>query len=530
MLRPGEICHTGSWNSKDKLLCSVVSFGPKSATVRLWEGRNVNKVVTVPFTSGKYLQPVKGGAKSACAKRILKGRVYSQMNDSMLQAYLQERSQELLSKTTETTKTTLSTDARDDETNGTTDEAVMAEAEEAADEAFHVIPCWFTEKGIEGDFEYMINQKKFVEKGAFLFNDNVEDLKNFARHAGGGNAIIRPYQHADMGAHAIGLPTGPYFYSLDHVVQSFMDDGVGEPLLTIRETLELGFARILLYLHQNPNKKKLYYSAATGDSKIGLGIFAHCTGPDVIDYASAILMKLPEMVVEMRKAKLDLDASLMPQLAKIVRKKVREIFVGLGLQKAKLSDTVPPLVYKYLDPALLDLKPGEGLAVPAFTEALPPPTIETSHIYAAATKIYNKYLNDTKTLPPEWGPADPSVDTEGYVCLDDYKRCVIIFWKLQGTEYELELVNLIDMAYEEYKKPDPTPMILLVRNMMTNRGVDKFLQTYFDDKAFTESQIINLAEMVALRRITEETEWGILEAKWVTSEAEAEEAFRGGGR
>ena len=49
-------------------------------------------------------------------------------------------------------------------------------------------------------------------------------------------------------------------------------------------------------------------------------------------------------------------------------------------------------------------------------------------------------------------------------------------------------------------------MTLLVQNMMTKRGVDKFLQTYLDDKAFTESHIINFAEMIAIRRIREEAE------------------------
>ena len=96
---------------------------------------------------------------------------------------------------------------------------------------------------------------------------------------------------------------------------------------------------------------------------------------------------------------------------------------------------------------------------------------------------------------------------------------------VRGTEYELELVNLIELAYTEYQKPEPTSLMLLVRNMMSNRGVDKFLRGYFDQKDFLDSHIINLAEMVALRRITEETEMDLLEAEWVTPEAEeAEEA------
>ena len=96
MLRQGVICYTGSRNSKEKkVLCSVVSLGLNCATVRLWEGQNFNKVVTVPFTSGKYLQPVKGGAKSACVKRIIKNKVYTGMNDTALKQYLQELSREM---------------------------------------------------------------------------------------------------------------------------------------------------------------------------------------------------------------------------------------------------------------------------------------------------------------------------------------------------------------------------------------------------------------------------------------------------
>ena len=512
MLHQGDICHTGSWNSKDKRLCSVVSFGPNSATVRMWEGPDYNKVVPVSFTSGKYLQPVKGGAKSVCAKRILKGK--KQMSDTVLKAYLQEL-QELSREQPKTTKTTLSTAAPDkeDEAMEAAEEAEEAaveaeeaeEAEEAAEEAFHVIPTWFTEKGKDGDFEHMIKQETYVKNGVFMFNDNVPDLTAFVqhgggRHPGGGNAIIRPYQHKDKGERAIGFPTGPNFRSLYHVFPSFMDIKV---LLTVRETVDLAFAHILAYLLAHPHKNKLYYSAAAGSDQIGLGIFASCTGADVIRYASAIIVKVPEMVKEMRKAKLQVgDARTMHQLLKIVKKKTHRIFVE---QPLMLNDTVPPFVYKYLDPALVDRKPGDTFLVPA-TQAAPRSSLDTSDVYAAAAMIYNKYLDDTKTLPSEWGPAQPSLDPAGYVHHNDYKRCVFIHWKQRETVYELKLVNLVDLAYTEYKKPCPTPMLLLASNMMSNRTIDKFLRGYHNDKDFGDAQVINFAEMIAILRIKEEDE------------------------
>jgi hypothetical protein len=380
-------------------------------------------------------------------------------------------------------------------------EAAAEGAAEAAEEApFHVVACFFDGRDKYGDFEYMIDHEKYVQNGAFLFNDNLEDLKNFARHPGGGNAIIRPFQHEDMGAHAIGLPTGPGFRSLHHVFPSFMDD---DELLTVRETMDLAFARLLCYLLAHPDKNKLYYSAAAGSDQIGLGIFASCTGADVIDYTSAILVKVPEMVKEMRKAKLQVgNPRTMHQLVKIVKKKTRQIFVGE--QKAKLSDTVPPFVYNYFRTEYLYL-PDDAVS---YTEA----------DHETAAWIYNEYLDDTTTLPPEW---------EGYVCLDDYKRCVFISWTRglcydeEGYDYEPGLVNLIELAYTEYKKPVPTPMMLLVRNMMSSRGVDKFLQAYFNEKAFTESHIINFAEMTALRRITEENR--LAEAAEAAPAAEAAE-------
>ena len=281
------------------------------------------------------------------------------------------------------------------------------------------------------------------------------------------NGVIRPFQHKEKGEHAIGLTTGPNFHSLHASIR------LSSPPIARRcETLDLSFAHILAYILAHPEKKKLYYSAATGSTKLGVGIFAYCTGPDVIDYASAILLKIPEMVDDLRSTIAGIGTSV-SGLLKIVKEKAQQIFVG-G-QAFMLNDIVPPLVFKYLNPALLDLKPGETLTVPSVAFEAPPPSLETRHVYKAASMIYNKYLNDTKTLPSEW---------DQITCNDDYKRCVAIFWKRQqnGKNYELDLVNLVNLAYTEYKKPAPIPMPIkiMVLKMMSHKGIDKFFHTYFN--------------------------------------------------
>ena len=98
MPRKGDICYTGCLDdSKNKVVCSVVSIDKSSATVRLWD---TNKIVKIPFSGGKYVQRVKSGPKSACAKRYLGNKVYANMSDAALQEHLGARlSQQQLSKT-----------------------------------------------------------------------------------------------------------------------------------------------------------------------------------------------------------------------------------------------------------------------------------------------------------------------------------------------------------------------------------------------------------------------------------------------
>ena len=72
----------------------------------------------------------------------------------------------------------------------------------------------FQGSGVDGDFGWMIQQPEFA-RSLFVFNDNESQFNAFHEgkpsglSAGGGNAIIRPYQGAKP-QRAAGVPTGDH--------------------------------------------------------------------------------------------------------------------------------------------------------------------------------------------------------------------------------------------------------------------------------------------------------------------------------
>ena len=70
----------------------------------------------------------------------------------------------------------------------------------------------FTRSGMQGDFGWMIEQPQYA-RSLFVFNDNEAQFEDFHANkpsglrAGGGNAIIRPYQKG-VQPRAAGIPTG----------------------------------------------------------------------------------------------------------------------------------------------------------------------------------------------------------------------------------------------------------------------------------------------------------------------------------
>lgn len=93
-----------------------------------------------------------------------------------------------------------------------------------------VIKSVFQGEGREGDFGWMIRQPHH-ERTLFIFNDNEEEFYAHFRggphtcSAGGGNAVIRPYQ-CDPHRRAAGMPTGTYEAGPHYKGYSSLDDQV----------------------------------------------------------------------------------------------------------------------------------------------------------------------------------------------------------------------------------------------------------------------------------------------------------------
>ena len=138
-----------------------------------------------------------------------------------------------------------------------------------------VIGSMFAGAGKAGDFAWMIRQSEYAD-ALFVFNDNEEQFLAhrddpdgaFGCAAGGGNAIIRPYQCKNP-PHAIGIPTG--------------SNGRGYTALTpkVRQTIDdaIGWIRQLIATERY---QRLFYSACNAAGDLGTGIFA--VHPDVKSY------------------------------------------------------------------------------------------------------------------------------------------------------------------------------------------------------------------------------------------------------
>ena len=169
-------------------------------------------------------------------------------------------------------------------------------------------PIVFDPDDICTNFSHLINCGDV--SNAFAFNDNFTQWSQaiykhpLCHPPGGGNAIIRPRQ---LDGFAFGIPTG--FSSLEQNVlatQLVLHAGICEitdvndsstsQMVTARTILNAAFDRALLHMYKNPEKNVYHYSADPNDPKkkrLGLAIYAACTGPDVVDYITLCFDKLP---------------------------------------------------------------------------------------------------------------------------------------------------------------------------------------------------------------------------------------------
>lgn len=136
-----------------------------------------------------------------------------------------------------------------------------------------IIPSSFRGGGKEGDFSWMIKNPKY-DDSMFIFNENVESFKKKDKHAGGGNAVIRPYVYSNP-VRAIGIPTGYVstrsnkhhggFKSLDSEAKEIIDEAFDKAIEVIKKN----------------RPKRIFYSAKK-DGSLGSSIFQ--INDDVIKY------------------------------------------------------------------------------------------------------------------------------------------------------------------------------------------------------------------------------------------------------
>ena len=141
-------------------------------------------------------------------------------------------------------------------------------------------PSVYTGAGKVGDFEWMIKQPKYA-RSLFIFNDNETQFKAFhanqptGLHAGGGNAVVRPFQG---GSHprAAGIPTG---------------DGVGYQHLSahVKGVIDQAIDYIKNLLKSGRYNEIVFCTDSTGQT-IGSGIYD--IAPAVKNYIFQGLMGL----------------------------------------------------------------------------------------------------------------------------------------------------------------------------------------------------------------------------------------------
>ena len=118
-----------------------------------------------------------------------------------------------------------------------------------AENNLKIIPSVFHGDGQDGDFGWMIKQEKYKD-AFFIFNDNRSQFEAHVKDgsgitgcsAGGGNAVIRPYQ-CQTPPKAGGIPTGPGFSGLTTEVQSMIDQSIEE----IKKGIKAGSYSTVVY-------------------------------------------------------------------------------------------------------------------------------------------------------------------------------------------------------------------------------------------------------------------------------------------
>mgnify|MGYP004235781955 CR=1 FL=1 len=150
-----------------------------------------------------------------------------------------------------------------------------------------LIPSVFSAPGRDGDFSWMVRQPRWANT-LFVFNDNESQSQAFladvasgavsptsaACQAGGGNAVVRPFQ-CRQPPRAAGVPTGPGYASLTEHAGRWIDAAI---------------AHIDAVLASGEYAEVVYSASRTDPSVLGHGIFE--VGDEVLRYIPARLAQV----------------------------------------------------------------------------------------------------------------------------------------------------------------------------------------------------------------------------------------------
>lgn len=163
----------------------------------------------------------------------------------------------------------------------------------------------FDRAQVIGDFGLMLRDDNIRSNSICCFNDNTGQWQ-FAglnpttpQSAGGGNAAARPWEYL---GDAIGIPTGPYASLTETVSVQFPGEEVSK-VRSAKEIIDEAFNRMVRKQLANPDKTIFYYSADEADpagKRLGLGIFRHLVGDDVITYITDKFSNLPYAIQKAR--------------------------------------------------------------------------------------------------------------------------------------------------------------------------------------------------------------------------------------
>lgn len=162
-----------------------------------------------------------------------------------------------------------------------------------------------------GNYRLMVTDNELMTKSCLIFNDNVEQWSYAVSHphtqqsAGGGNAVVRPYEYEGL---VRGIPTG--ILSLTSIIEVKLH-GMTR-LLNGKQIVDMAIMRIVNHIYDNPQIEDVYFCVNYDDppesTRLGLGLFAHCTGEDVTQYISERLKTIPRCVQMIRQGRMSRES------------------------------------------------------------------------------------------------------------------------------------------------------------------------------------------------------------------------------